>query len=411
MASQRMIRHIRRDDNHSGGGDGRSGKQSSSGERKQMLDSDDTHTSNSGNDKDPNSQGKNSSNNNNNNSNSNNNNNNNNSPSSGSGSGGNNSSPSGDNSSSNNDKFEKDHCISVNENDGSLHYNGSWTLDTNDRTGLTATTHTANETGAQMSVAFNGTSVIVFGIVHQSNGTVPTANYSIDGAEPTTLSLPFSSHNIPNQQFFQSALLTQGEHNLTITVVSNTSSYTLDYLWFCGTNTTAVSQAVQASNGGKSSEGSGQSSGKTAIIVGSVLGTLLVIVSAAFVFVLWSIRKRRTRAVFTTSPLREWLSRQRETLLTSSDSIMRRNPSTLGTSTSGHHPHPHAISEKSSRSDEPVIRTFSDFDRHYSFPYPLKIHGRDRPMSSISSGQCRTSYHTSVVPVSPKFPKTPRDWT
>ncbi|KAK7680626.1 hypothetical protein QCA50_016408 [Cerrena zonata] len=184
MASQRMIRHIRRDDSHSGGGDGGDGRSGKQSNRKQVLDSDDSHNSN---DKDPNSQGKHNNNDCDNNG-DNNNNNNSKSPSSGSGSGGNSSSPDGTNSDPNNGKFLRDHCILVNNNDGSLRYNGSWTLDTNNRTGLTATNHTTTEASSQMSIAFNGTSIVVFGTVHQSNETVhpAMAAYSVDRGNPAT---------------------------------------------------------------------------------------------------------------------------------------------------------------------------------------------------------------------------------
>lgn len=130
---------VRRDDSG-----GRSGKQSS-GDRKQVLDSDDTKNSNSESDKDSNSQGKNNGNSNNNN--------NKNTSGNGSvnGSGGN------TNTNTNQAKFfpPRD-CLFVNENDGRLHYNGSWTLEADDPTGLRTTTHTTTEAGSQMSVAFSG---------------------------------------------------------------------------------------------------------------------------------------------------------------------------------------------------------------------------------------------------------------
>lgn len=163
----------------------------------------------------------------------------------------------------------------------------------------------------------SGTSIIVIGIVHQSNTTVPpaAATYSIDAGEPAAFSLPFSTHDIPNQQFFQSRQLTQGAHNLTITVTSNKSPYTLDYLFFCGNGTPPIATASVADSNGAKPDGEEAAlwPRKTAIIVGSILGALLVMLLIAFVFVLCSIRKRRTRSAFATSPLREWLSRREST--------------------------------------------------------------------------------------------------
>ena len=47
-------------------------------------------------------------------------------------------------------------CKFVNENDGRLHYSGTWVLETKDPSGLRTTTHTTTTPGSQMTVTFNG---------------------------------------------------------------------------------------------------------------------------------------------------------------------------------------------------------------------------------------------------------------
>ena len=156
-----------------------------------------------------------------------------------------------------------------------------------------------------------GTSIIVIGIVHQSNITVlpAQATYSIDGGDRVAARLPLSNQDIPNQQFFQSRQLPAGAHNLTINVTSTGSPYTLDYLFFCG-NATAPIASVTESGVKPDGVDAALWPKKTAIIVGSILGVLLVILLVAFVFVLCSIRKRRSKSAWNTTPLRDWLSRR-----------------------------------------------------------------------------------------------------
>lgn len=292
-------------------------------------------------------------------------------------------------------------CQFVNENDGRLQYTGRWTLEAKDPTGLTTTTHTTTTTGSQVSIVFNGTAIIVIGIVHPSNSTSPppVASYTIDTSNPTELPLPVATHNIPNQQFFQSPQLSPGEHTLLINVTSAGSPYTLDYLFFCGNSTPSVAAAsVQ-----EKTEDTGLLPRKTAIIIGGILGACMIILLLALIFVLCGIRKRRSRAAHTRNgPLREWLSRQ--TMFTSSESIMRNNPSNSTTSAADSREKPASSTMETQKPlpKGPVIRTFSDFDRHYSFPFSLDSVDRDDVPNSPGSGsQRRISPNPPVPPKGP----------
>ncbi|KAI0073764.1 hypothetical protein K474DRAFT_1710416 [Panus rudis PR-1116 ss-1] len=282
-------------------------------------------------------------------------------------------------------------CQFVNENDGRIQYSGLWTLEAKDPRGFTTTTHTSTSAGSLASMYFNSSMVIVVGVVHPSNDSFPpaSANYTIDDDYSVELSLPVTNRDIPNQQFFQSPALTPGVHQLTINVTSNGSPYTLDYLFLCGNSTGAIAATI-------SSAGPRQElwSKKAAIIVGSILGSMMLLLLIALACVLCNIRKRKTRGIRSNnSPLKEWLSRQ--TMFTSSDSIMRNNPtnpsapSTLDPKDklpdiSRRANDPEDVSESYSPR-APVIRTFDEFDRHYSFPvlFPVDLN-RDLPMSPIS---------------------------
>ncbi|TCD64101.1 hypothetical protein EIP91_004543 [Steccherinum ochraceum] len=258
-------------------------------------------------------------------------------------------------------------CQFVNENDGRLQYMGLWTLETKDPYGFTTTTHTTSSIGSQVAVNFNGSMIIVVGIVHPGNLTIPpaVAAYTIDMQSPTVLPLPVATHDIPNQQFFQSSSLTPGEHTLLINVTSDGSPYTLDYLFVCGSGGPPPQSAV------KNSDSPMQEvfvSKTVAIIVGSILGALMFTLLCAL------LAKGRT----THNPLREWL--QRQTFFTSSESIMRNNPT-----------HPSAADHKDVTSnppddalsivrksnplppDVPVYRTFAEFDSGFSFPVSYRL--------------------------------------
>ncbi|KAI9062133.1 hypothetical protein FKP32DRAFT_1574800 [Trametes sanguinea] len=202
-------------------------------------------------------------------------------------------------------------CVLVNENDGRLKYGPGWTLATSDPFGEHRTSHSTTVNGSSVVVDFNGTSIVVFGTVPQSNATFapPSASYSIDGHRPIELSLPTASICIPNQQFFRSPELPPGAHNLTINVITpNATSYTLDYLYFCTNQPARSSNSTSAETKAVAKDKFSRLDG---IILGSVLGGvvfLLGIAALVWYFVRQRKRLRKLRQLhIAASPVSSWL--------------------------------------------------------------------------------------------------------
>ncbi|EMD35636.1 hypothetical protein CERSUDRAFT_96749 [Gelatoporia subvermispora B] len=214
-------------------------------------------------------------------------------------------------------------CTFVNENDGRLQYSGAWTLQSTSPNGLHGTTHSTVITGSSVVINWNGTSIIVVGIVPPSNATVgpPFASYTIDDTPPIELSLPIAQHSIPNQQFFQSPEFPAGTHTLTINVTTSGNVYTLDYLFFCDEQERVKDTPQPAS--GKST----RLSRRDTMIIAGVVGGVFLLLFLAF-GLLWYRRRRMLsrRERISTSPVKDWLFRTRSTLFTSSESIIRNNP-------------------------------------------------------------------------------------
>lgn len=137
----------------------------------------------------------------------------------------------------------------------------------------------------------------------------PSASYSIDGRRAFELSLPASDRCIPNQQFFQSPMLSPGTHNLTINVTTAGTPYILDYLWFCGSSVPSAD-----SSGTSPKTAHGGFSRVDAIVVGSVVGGvifLLGIASLVWFFLRRRRRRRRLRKLkIAASPVSSWLHSQ-----------------------------------------------------------------------------------------------------
>ncbi|OBZ67784.1 hypothetical protein A0H81_12204 [Grifola frondosa] len=200
-------------------------------------------------------------------------------------------------------------CMFVNENDGRLKYSGYWSLQSSNPTGLSGTTHSTTVSGSSVVVEFNGTSVIVVGI------------------EPIELSLPVAQRFVPNQQFFQSRQLQAGAHNLTINVTTTGNPvHPRLSLLFCVTDVT--SQTTESTT---SPQPMAYTVSKKTIIVSAVLGGVIVLMLLAFLgcFLIRRRRRRLRNTHIVDSPIMSWL--QRQTIFTTSDSILRNNPSTSST--------------------------------------------------------------------------------
>ncbi|KIP04503.1 hypothetical protein PHLGIDRAFT_15167 [Phlebiopsis gigantea 11061_1 CR5-6] len=215
-------------------------------------------------------------------------------------------------------------CEVVNENDGRLQYTGTWVLESKDPNGIYFTTHTTSTAGSAVTISFNGTSITIIGIVHASNNTVPPAiaSYIIDDGASVSLPLPISNRDIPNQQFFESPILDLSAHKLVINITSDGSPYTLDTLLICTQGNGAVATVLTPTS-------RVTRSATPAIIGGVIVGAVAFIFLLILGVVLLHRRRRGMRARRTAeSPIKSWLH---HTIFTSSESIMRNNPSNPST--------------------------------------------------------------------------------
>lgn len=138
----------------------------------------------------------------------------------------------------------------------------------------------------------------------------------MDAGPKTNSILPFASDCEQNQVFFESTNLTQDtNHVLTIQVESASPSapYILDYMIICGLNPNANHSGNNTNDTDTSSPATSQSerSHTEAIVVGSVLGSLLLLTIIGFTLWLVIRRRRRQRGLrklhIAASPVASWL--------------------------------------------------------------------------------------------------------
>ncbi|KAF9548181.1 hypothetical protein CPC08DRAFT_347308 [Agrocybe pediades] len=117
-------------------------------------------------------------------------------------------------------------CI-IKDNNPAVHYYGVWNLNGTQ----ISTTHSTTDSNASITLRFNGTKIVVFGVVPESsnNRPPPTAVYSIDESVPFTTTLPLANAAIPNQPLFASPgqLSTAKEHLLIINVTKARTPYAI----------------------------------------------------------------------------------------------------------------------------------------------------------------------------------------
>lgn len=87
-----------------------------------------------------------------------------------------------------------------------------------------------------------GSGIVVFGTVPISNGTFepPTTAYFLDAMKPVVTTVPNADHPISNQPLFAASQLSNDEHHILINVTKADSPYTLQHFFvFPRTNFTA----------------------------------------------------------------------------------------------------------------------------------------------------------------------------
>lgn len=124
------------------------------------------------------------------------------------------------------------------------------------------------------------------GLLPPGNGSV-SANYSIDGGPPQTMSLePLSGTSSPvgNATFFTSSVLPFASHTIDIAVTESGQgrNYSIDYLEI----------VVPSSAGGSTPNGAKTSEVNVGAIVGGIIGALSFILCIALMYWLWGRRMR-----------------------------------------------------------------------------------------------------------------------
>lgn len=178
------------------------------------------------------------------------------------------------------------------DTDSSVQYTGQWVLNQfTDQNGHQQTYHSTAQNGSTIFAPFYGNQIKVMGITPTGQGPL-TANYSIDGGQPSMASIPTITQSSP--LFFQQAFLspntTLGNHNITITVLETGSGRNFSFQWF---TVNSGMKDINDSSDNHHHNGHGDGHGThTAAIVGGVLGAvifLLFCLLGAFYF--W--RRRR----------------------------------------------------------------------------------------------------------------------
>ncbi|EGO03882.1 hypothetical protein SERLA73DRAFT_69705 [Serpula lacrymans var. lacrymans S7.3] len=246
----------------------------------------------------------------------------------GAASGGNPQSSSGSTNTTSDTNPTKDCPFCISNSDPRVVYSGEWTLE-EATTDFTSTTHVTSTSGSQVSLTFNATGITVFGTIPASNITTtpPTALYTIDTSQPVAITEPSANNAIANQPLFQmSQLSVYTTHNITINVLSAVSPFTLDYFVLVPSN--------------KSEETSSRFPGtgntivledrRIIIILSSLLGSIVLMILIGLGFFLFR-RRRQARLNRALNPdnTRQWSLR--ETLFTSTASILQNNPSLMST--------------------------------------------------------------------------------
>lgn len=152
-----------------------------------------------------------------------------------------------------------------------------------------------------------GTYIQVIGSIGTTAGDgMPVTSYVLDDGEPTTYTAPETSKTTFRQTFYTSPQLSDGEHSLTVNLISNGSTYWLDYFAVTqnkaslpsSSSVLATTISIETSSPTTASEspdhGTGSRSLQPGAIAGIVLGVLVFV--GAVIAVIWlCVRRSRTR--------------------------------------------------------------------------------------------------------------------
>ncbi|KAF8186771.1 hypothetical protein BJ912DRAFT_926926 [Pholiota molesta] len=246
--------------------------------------------------------------------------------------------------------------LAVDDRDPSITYTGGWAQAASPNEFDNTSTFTA-VAGSTAKVTFTGSSIGVYGSIPAKTpkGVAPVSAYSIDGGAPTLFRATEAGTTQFSQLFFQSPVLPEGAHTLTILYPVASDPFSLDYLLVLqngvstttsttstGTGTatttsstttsssttttlptttsatttststtppplstitvTSVAQSTTATSGADSTSGnasgtnSAASTNHTGAIVGGILGGVVVLFFIVFGIIIWRRKQRSKRS-------------------------------------------------------------------------------------------------------------------
>ncbi|KAK0236791.1 hypothetical protein EDD85DRAFT_587587 [Armillaria nabsnona] len=164
----------------------------------------------------------------------------------------------------------------IDDTSSDIKWAGNWS-----RTGVdgdfNVTAH-ASSKGASLELQFTGSAISVYGRLSNVTNTLTSAAFAIDNGAGATYNAPAQNATVFNEQFFASGALSQQEHTLTMTALSDAAIY-IDYFIIRSTHS--------VSSGGSSTGSSGRSHRIGAIVGGTIGGVVgLVAIAAAVYFLL-----------------------------------------------------------------------------------------------------------------------------
>ncbi|TFK37825.1 hypothetical protein BDQ12DRAFT_567410, partial [Crucibulum laeve] len=122
----------------------------------------------------------------------------------------------------------------IDDRNSAVKYMGKWESLTGVQFEYQNTSMWTEEIGATSELAFNGTSISVFGMIPSRPASDPSrtiiSSYTIDGSHPTNFTgiTPSDGHAQFNVTFYKSPNLEPGEHTLVVTNL-NGAYFNLDY--------------------------------------------------------------------------------------------------------------------------------------------------------------------------------------
>lgn len=229
----------------------------------------------------------------------------------------------------------------VHDNDPRILYSGAWTLN---GPGSFNTTHSTTTPGSFLTFNFNGSGIIVLGTVPQSNETLlpPTASFVLDASPPFVTTQPLAGRPISNQPLFAMGQLDNVPHQLIINVTQTNAPFTLDYfIVFPPSNGSKVVGSAEVPP--PSQVTSDADNALTVKLLSAFLGTIIFILLVIIGLLTFKARKFswRKRTLSQTLPRSSFAISKRpsarfaETMFTSTESILRNNPSIMSSYWSG----------------------------------------------------------------------------